>query len=382
MTTLDLPQEFADIFRHAGPFTSVYLDATRNTESGEHEVELRWRDARTALTRAGAPGEDLSAMDAVVLEDHTPGRHGRAVIAADGELVFDEFLPAPPVQPESRYAPLPLLAPYLAQSAPRLAHIIVVTDRTGAEFTSVPADAAASGRVGVARSITGVQQHPVHKTRRDEWDEDRFQRRVEQSWDENAREVADTVEHAANQVDAQLVVVAGDVRAAGLLVGQLHKQLGPHVEVAHVDAGSRADGAAADGLAEAVRDAVLQVARRDRHAVLDRLRQDLGRDRFAVQAAAPVIEALQRSQAEIVVLSDDPTSNLTAWIGPEPLQVGLSESELQAMGVEHPQRDRFDSAMIRAVVGGGAKLLITPNAHDYLDGGIAAILRYDDRSAN
>ena len=35
--------------------------------------------------------------------------------------------------------------------------------------------------------------------------------------------------------------------------------------------------------------------------------------------------------------------------------------------------------LVRAVVGTGAQLAVTPNAHDYLPEGIGALLRYDDR---
>jgi hypothetical protein len=114
--------------------------------------------------------------------------------------------------------------------------------------------------------------------------------------------------------------------------------------------------------------------------VLEHLQQNLGRERYAVAGASGVLEALRRAQVDTVVLSDDPGSTLHAWIGPDPLQVGRSEQDLAAMGVADPQRVRFDSALLRAVVGSGADLLVTPNAHEYVTDGIAALLRYDDAS--
>lgn len=41
--------------------------------------------------------------------------------------------------------------------------------------------------------------------------------------------------------------------------------------------------------------------------------------------------------------------------------------------------DRFDNALVRAAVGTGARLLVTPNAHEYMADGIGALLRYDNR---
>jgi hypothetical protein len=50
------------------------------------------------------------------------------------------------------------------------------------------------------------------------------------------------------------------------------------------------------------------------------------------------------------------------------------------MGVSDAQEDRFDAALVRALAGSGAGLLITPNAHQYVPDGIGALLRYDDDS--
>lgn len=41
------------LFTHRGPWVSVYLDATRASENGDHEVALRWRALREQLTRGG-----------------------------------------------------------------------------------------------------------------------------------------------------------------------------------------------------------------------------------------------------------------------------------------------------------------------------------------
>jgi hypothetical protein len=114
--------------------------------------------------------------------------------------------------------------------------------------------------------------------------------------------------------------------------------------------------------------------------MLEHLQQNVGRGDYAVTGVTDVLAAVRRSQVDTVIISDDPTSTLTAWIGPEPLHLGSSRDELRELGVADPQQDRFDSALLRAVVGSGARLLITPNAHDYVRDGIAALLRYTDAS--
>ena len=151
--------------------------------------------------------------------------------------------------------------------------------------------------------------------------------------------------------------------------------------VVEVEAGSRGTGASGESLDEAVHAALLRYSWRHRREVLEHLQQNLGRERYAVAGPDAVLDALRRAQADTVVLSDDPSSTLPAWIGPESLQVGQSRDDLAAMGVREPQPARFDAAVLRAIVGSGADLLVTPNAHDYVDGGIAALLRYDDAGA-
>ena len=48
------------LYEHTGPWASVYLDASRDTEDGARVVELRWRAAREQLAKAGADEATLA----------------------------------------------------------------------------------------------------------------------------------------------------------------------------------------------------------------------------------------------------------------------------------------------------------------------------------
>ena len=61
---------------------------------------------------------------------------------------------------------------------------------------------------------------------------------------------------------------------------------------------------------------------------------------------------------------------------PGPLLLATDREQLRTFGVAEPMQDRLDSALVRAIAGSGADLLITPNAHSYLDGGLGATLRF------
>lgn len=370
MSVLASEDRLATVYDHSGPFVTVYLDATRSTESGEREVGLRWRAARAALEQQGADPSALAALDARIDADvGTPGRHGLVLVAAEGLVCLADTLHRAPASSSGTVSALPHLMPYLAQRATEVPHVVVVTDRTGADILAVGADGATT-----TRTVEGQAQHPVHRTGRDDWSERHFQLRVENTWQANARDVAAAVSRVATETAARLVVVAGDVRARHLVADDLASALNAGVALAVVDEGGRAAGASADALEAVVHHEVLRVAWRQRHEVLEHLNQNLGRGEYAVAGANEVAQALRMAQVDTVVLSDDPSSTLRAWIGAAPSEFGLAGSESEGEPVEH---DRYDAALVRAVIATGAKLLITPGAHDYVPDGIGALLRYE-----
>jgi release factor family 2 len=362
-------QELASIYSNSGPFSTVYLDDTRSTEHGAHEVELRWRALRESLEQQGCDEPDLAALDEVIGENRGTGASGLVLVAAGKEVVFRDRLPRPPRRDEALLAPLPHLLPYLAQRGPRVPYLVVVADREGADIASAPW----LGRAAI--SVSG-NDYPVHKTGRNTWNELHFQHRVENAWAANAREVADKVIRLAADEAAELVILAGDHRARALLEEQLRSGVRQDTVVMQIESGSRADDASAVALDEAVIDALLRFEWRRRRELLEHLQQNLGRAEYAVAGVDDCIEALRRAAVDTLVVSDDPSSTLRAYIGPDPVQFGRSAGELHSLGIDAPQEDRLDSALVRAVVGTGARLVVTPNAHDYVRDGVGALLRY------
>jgi hypothetical protein len=71
-----------------GPFATVYIDASHETEDAEHAGRLRWSGARTELADAGVPEATLAALDAAVSSGPTAvGRAGRVLVAGRGGVV-------------------------------------------------------------------------------------------------------------------------------------------------------------------------------------------------------------------------------------------------------------------------------------------------------
>jgi hypothetical protein len=379
-----IPDEVSRVYRRHGPFATAYLDATRATERGADEVRARWQAQRRDLAHEGADEATLSTMDEAAGRHHElPGERGQVLVAAGGQLLLDETLPRRPIRPGARWAPLPHLMPYLAQQGPRIAHVVVVADRAGADVSAVTAAAAAAAAPPERETVEGSHAHPLHKTSTGEWSERHFQQYVENNWAANAREVAAAARRYVLRIGAKLIVLAGDSHARGLLRTDLPQVLPPDVEIAEVDEGGRGAGASEQALTEAVRGLVLQRDRRVREQALQRLGEAHGHG-LAATGVDEVVDALRRAQVDTLVVVDHPSSTATAWVGPEPLQLAREAEELRSLGVSAPQRDRLDAAFVRALAGTSASVLtVPPDDVDAraLPGGVAALLRYSDSAS-
>jgi hypothetical protein len=91
-----------------------------------------------------------------------------------------------------------------------------------------------------------------------------------------------------------------------------------------------------------------------------------------------VVVRLRRGQVEEVLLVDDPHSTDRLFIGAgDPRLIATEPGTLRESGVE-PIEVRADAALLRAVVGTGAGLLLVDPAEIDLAHGIGAILRDSD----
>lgn len=360
------------LYAHPGPWASAYLDATPDTEDAARAVALRWRGLRQSLAEQGASAGLLAAMDAAL--DGVPAepdRRGVALFAAEAapDDVTVERLPAPPRADLARYGPLPHTMPLVAQRGEEVTWLRVVVDRTGGDLSGYDA-----GGLRRQETVQGDETYPIRKVKPGGWSQARYQREAETTWQRNTGDVAAAAAELAEAFRPDVLVVAGDVRARQLLFDQLPKRWRERTVL--TDAGSRAAGADLEGLDEAAAVAVAEVAqRRTREAV----------DRFGAQEGlgnglAAVVTALQREQAEAVLIVDDPSSTDELWVGPEPAQLALDPAQLREMGVEEPVRVRADAALVRAAAGTGADLVLVGPGEIDLRHGIGAVLRYADAS--
>ncbi len=360
--------ELSDLVLADGPFLSVYLTTEAEIDNAAQRAEQRWRSLRSTLAEKGALEDVLAMMDPLVADSHLMGQC-LAAFATPGGLLHVEHHPEPPPQDVGRWAPLPLLTPVLSwrQSSP--AHVAVLVDRRGADLFGLRAAAPS-----VMREVRGLD-YPLAKTSQGGWSQRRYEERVQNTWEHNAKAVSDELVRLVDQVDAELVVAAGDVRALQLLREALPNEVLDKLEVV---SGGRSPDGSIDAVVADVDRLVEEVVARETDMVLAKFREELAQSDRACDGPARTLEALAGAQVETLLLHDDPEDDRQGWFGPEATQVAVTEDTVQAMGVDHPRQARLVDVAVRAALGTGARFRMVPGqtSADGPSGGLGAILRW------
>ncbi len=365
------------------PFVTVCLDATRAESAGEAAAVERWRALRRDLVHAGAADGLLDEIgDAVARPTHLREPHGRVIVADAEGVRVDRVLAEAPVRSWAVRGPAPALLPVVRAACQSVRSLLVVVDRQGAELTF--ADETGPHPTRQLEVVEGGHD-VVHKGNEGGLSDRRTHARAEDSWERNAQVVAVEVDKVVAEKKPELLLVAGDVRAVALLreaVGQRARAM--WVEV---PGGSRSDGVNQAAFAAQLRSALTAHRTARTGAVLAEFREEQGRGAGAVTELSDVVAVLRRGQARELVLHDSiagassPIAGRTAWVGPDPLQLALTRSELEAIGVTEGAREiPADIALVRAAVGQDAGLTFATNGAVDLVDGVGVLLRWSDGS--
>lgn len=367
---------------HHGPLTTVCLDVSRDDEAGDKEVRNRWQGVRRTLESLGTPTESMDVLEEVVLtKTGVPGPHGRFVVASGPDVLYDRLLAAPPVRAEAFHDGAPALMPAVHAECEWVDFLLVAVDRAGADLTWPGLGSRLNN--GESQEHVDGGHDVLHKVRRGGLSNRRMQTRVEDSWERNAAAVAAELDKVVMESKPELVLLTGDVRAVALLrdaVGRPTAEL-----IVEVAGGSRAEGVNEHAFRLQVRATLEEYRARRRERVANRLRQELGRGEAAVTELSDVVEVLRRGQVDELVIMEDaagvpaPLADRQIWVGSEPLELGLTRSDVEALGVgDQAHQLRADIAVLRAVIAqdAGVTFLLEGNA-DLVDG-IGALLRWSD----
>lgn len=368
---LDLAREVA---RRSGPFSSISLDVTRESAEAPDEIGARLKRACRRLARLGAPRADIDVLGGLMAS--RPGRGGpstRVAVAQNGRVQLDVVLPGRPPRDEATFGPAPHLLPIVRQARWPAPYVVADVDRAGADIEIV----ADHGQVVAAEEVVGTHD-VLHKVPAGGWSHRRIQARAQDSWDRNAAEVANEINRIVADLGPAMLLVDGDPDAVSAMVGSLGGAAA--ALVTRLESGGRADGINEAAHRKAIDYALATRARADVASVIDQFAAAESKQLEAAQGFSDVISALRRGQVERILLHDDPSSTLTVWSGLEPLPIGTDRQELVDLGVPAPTSMRADAVLVRAALASGADIVILDEADLTLVDGIAALLRWSDRS--
>lgn len=357
--------DLAELVKGEGPFATIYTSTHAAVEQAPQRSSTAWKSLRRELEEAGAPPGALEQIGDVVAEAHLRGP-ALGVIATPEGIAHVEVGPEAPPRDVARWAPLPSLAPIIEWRQSALPYVAVVADRTGADLFAFRPNAP-----DLEREVQGPDDPHIHKGKPGGWSQRRYQEVAENLWEENAQQVAGEVARLVDEVDAQLVVAAGDVRALGYLQEHLPEKVR---DVVTVTEGTRQPDGSEDELTEEIERVVSVAVAQQSSTVLERFREELGQRDLALAGTADVLGAGARSQVEVLLVYDHAEDDRTAWFGPDPSQVAATEGTLRELGIE-PRQGRLVDVAIRAALGTGARIRVVPSESGIPDG-LGALLRW------
>jgi Bacterial archaeo-eukaryotic release factor family 2 len=367
----------APVFEAAGPFATVTADVTHNTENADTELDLRVRAVAEKLTEQGAPEAVVEAVRSRLLEGNEGGEagtiRGRAVVAAaDGTVVLDQALADVPRQELAEWSPRPHLLPVLRALPGRVPHVVVLTDRVGADLTL----AHLPGHADEEETVEG-DSFQIRKIQGGGWAHHRYQHNAENKWVHNADDVAEHIASVVRRVHPRFVLLAGDMRARQILTDRasgLWSDL-----IVSIDEGGRAAGADREPVERKAAELVAEHEARDEAETVEKI-SSAGAHGLAVTGKAAVVEALRKGQVETLVLADRQDEGDTLLVGNSPLELGVDQHDMDALGT-HGDVVPSDRALLAAAVATSAGVVVAPRAALPDGVPVAAVLRYSDTPA-
>ncbi|MEW2486568.1 hypothetical protein [Streptomyces sp. NPDC048411] len=354
------------LYAEPGPYVSVYLDTSRDVDHPERAIALRWRRLRESLSRQGADRSLLNALEEVVGADtEVPGVHGQAVFAAHGTLVLDGELPSPPEHDSARYSTLPDAMPLVTQHVPEIPYMAVVVHYGGLPTAVTHGWVTLEAETGTWPASTVTPGERLHR------------KVAVATWHRASVRLGHRLDERARRAHTDAVVVGGDEWACNVLIRRLPHTLRDKVV--------RVGGPTPTDTGRALLEPQLDGVFRGRMAAHDWELVDVFISRRALdgpltEGLAATVAALQRGQVAVLLLNRPPESSLRLWVGSRPAQLALTEAELVSFGVRAPREERADEALVRALVGTGAELVVVPESALRLYEGVGALLRYTDAS--
>jgi hypothetical protein len=372
------------------PVVTAFLGTDSADPRAAASATRRWRNLRRSLERDGADEPTLAAMDEAVgvdsevvrggispAEDNVTrpepdaaAEHGGgdvvAIVAAEGRVLLRRDLPEIADVGRGRVSALAWVTPLLRAQQGMIPHVVVLADRRGADVWAV------DQRGHVEDSEVRGETHQLTLVNQGGLSHQRIHQRAVNTWDANAREVAEEVSDLVRGRRPKAVFVAGDPSAVGFFAAALPGDVAPLVR--RLTSGARGPESGWNGVAAEVRRSVRTIAAEETTALLAQFEERRGRGTGCVEGAHAVVESLQMAVVETLLVADDEADEeREAWFGPDAPHIALDRAELAGMGVPEPEHAPLVDVAVRSAIGTGARLHVVPR--HAVGGGLGAILR-------
>jgi hypothetical protein len=351
----------APLFQVDGPFATVHVDVSRDSENAEREQELRVRAACDRLAEQDADPAIVEQVSQVLSEPvERPNPVARLVVANREGVQLDELAGIRVDETVATWGPLPDLSSWISHRDGAVTFVLALVDHEGGNVAVYDSQVPEAEQ---EESVGGEEQF-VHKVPVGGWSALRYQHTTENVWARNAEAVVQAVTSHV-RAGHRLVLLGGDPQSRGMVHNGLADLEG--IELLELGTGSRAADGGDEALQQAIREALMDHAVSRRVRLAHELRDRLGRDSAVATGVRDVAEAFVRGQVETLLL--DPAEARTLELDPARFE-GL------VLGPATSGPVRADLGLVAAAVRTSAHVAVTPSST--LGGApVAALLRWD-----
>lgn len=364
MNDLAFVKALQNIKTSDGPFLSLYLNTETRDENGPEELDLRWRNLRDSV-QDEAPAALLDKIGSIIGGAHLQG-NGLAVIAAGDEILLRRYLRRP-VADSITFGALPHLLPLVEWGQENPRHIVLLSDRVGAEVYVVHPD-----REVEHETVEG-DKPDIGRTSRGGWSQPRFQRGATKAWRDNAKLVGEELGKIADREEIDIVLVAGDVQS----VHYLRENLPPQGDYLfqEIDGSRQLE---LDDIEGDLDKALTAHAAQSVDALLERFVEERGQGDLAVEGLEATLEALRMAQIDTLIVSAGGVEGTAYCSRSNPSQAAASGGPLAELGIDDVVQGTATDVLINGATASGAKVVVIPELsekHGPADG-VGGILRF------
>ena len=352
------------LFQVAGPFATVLVDVSHDTENGEHEHELRVRAACEALDDQGAPSAVVSAVRERLSElVGRPAPVARLVVATAEGVQHDELAGVRVDDTVATWGALPDLGAWIEHRDSAVTFVLALVDHEGGDVALFDSDVPEAEE----QASVGGETHHGHKVPTGAWSDLTLQHVTENVWARNADAVVEEVVGHV-RLGQDLVLLGGDPQSVAMVRDGLADT---KARVVELSTGNRSQDGGDEAMQQAVREALMDEVVGRRLAQARELQERLGREHAVATGIGGVADAFVRGQVDTLLL--DPRAAAEE-------DLSLDDHPGLALGPTEPSGPvRADQALIAAAVLTDARVVVSPSAT--LGGNpAAALLRWDQEA--